>query len=269
MKIWEKHFNFNFDAKLYGWLILSVLPLGMGMTADASDVPAFEQADALEDYYYELEDWGDSDVSLDDPFESINRFVFQLNDVLFESVFDPIQAVYEKVTTLGLRQSFKNFFHNLEFPIRFFSNALQFKYEQVYYESLKFGLNTTVGFFGFAKPSEKFEFLRQIPEEDFGQVLAFWGVPEGPYLVVPLIGPSSLRDLPTKFFEPVINPLEVPVGLWDDIDWQWLMSFTALEVLVLNSERAPAYKSLKMNSIDPYLALRSSYWQIRHKAYKE
>lgn len=267
MKIWEKHSPFNHAISLISGLLLIVLSLGAaGIT---SDTDTLIQGDEAENIYYELEDWEQAEVSSEDPFESVNRFVFKVNDVLFETVLYPVQEIYKKLTTVELRQSFNNFFHNLKFPIRFVSNALQFKYEQAYYESLKFGLNTTVGVLGFAQPSERFESLREIPEEDLGQVLAFWGVSEGPYLVLPLIGPSNLRDLPAKFFEPVINPIDVPLSLWENVDWQWLMYFSSIEFIVLSSERMPAYQSLKATSIDPYLAVRSSYRQMRDRAIQE
>ena len=267
MKIWEKHSIFNCLLKCMVSLLWLLLPLeAMGFNSDSTGSAWLDDVDST---YYDLEDWGRSKPPSDDPFESVNRIIFQANDVFYETVLNPLQEIYYSFTTAQLRQSFNGFFYNLKFPIRFLSNALQFKYEQAFYESLKFGLNTTVGILGFAQPSERFEFLRQLPEEDFGQVLAFWGVPEGPYLVVPLLGPSSSRDLPAKFFEPVINPLEAPIGVWENVDWRWLMYYSTLEFIVLSSERVSIYQSLKATSIDPYLALRSSYRQMRQQAIQE
>ncbi|RCL31890.1 MAG: VacJ family lipoprotein [Puniceicoccaceae bacterium] len=267
MKIWGKHCTFNYSVSFIVAISIMISPLGAEEFSEKELADVWE--DKAADFDYELEDWGISERTSVDPFEMTNRSVFKLNDIFYEMVLNPVQDLYQSCTTVELRQSLKNFFHNLKFPIRFVSNTLQFKYKQAYYESLKFGLNTTVGIFGFARPSDHFEFLREIPEEDFGQVLAFWGIKEGPYLVVPFLGPSSMRDLPAKFFEPVINPFEAPVGLWDDVDWQWLFYFNSLELVVISSEQIPAYQTLKATSIDPYLALRSSYRQMRRRAIQE
>ena len=246
------------------WVLLSLE--AMGFNSDSTGSVGLDDVDST---YYELDDWGRSEPPSDDPFESVNRIIFQANDVFYEIVLNPLQEIYSRFTTPQLRESFNYFFYNLKFPIRFLSNALQFKYEQAFCEFLKFGLNTSVGILGFKQPSESFECLRQLPEEDFGQVLAFWGVPEGPYLIVPLLGPSSSRDLMAKFFEPVINPLEAPIGVWENVDWRWLMYFSTLEFIVLSSEYVSTYQSLKATSIDPYLALRSSYRQMRQQAIQE
>ena len=84
-----------------------------------------------------------------------------------------------------IRVSIKNFFTNLKYPVRFFSNILQFKIKESYYESLKFGINSTVGIFGINTPADKFSVLNDIPEEDFGQVLAFWEYLRGRLLWFP------------------------------------------------------------------------------------
>lgn len=216
------------------------------------------------DYEFsEEENWSDDTAVNSDPLESINRLVYQFNDFFYIRIFDPITNVYVNHTPKSVRNSFKNFFVNLKYPIRFISNAFQAKIKESYYESLKFSINSTVGILGINTPSDKFSFLNGIPDEDLGQVFASWGIPEGPFIMVPILGPSTLRDLPARIIAREINFIDVNSDNWDTVESEWIALLNTAEILSMNEEILPRYKSVRKASIDPYTALRSAYLQQR------
>lgn len=225
---------------------------------------------ANSDYEFNEEESWSTDTSVNsDPFESFNRPVYHFNDFIYLRILDPITNVYVNYTPKIVRNSFKNFFTNLRYPVRFVSNVLQIKFKESYYETLKFGLNSTVGIFGINAPSDNLSFLNCIPDEDLGQVLATWGIPEGPYIVVPILGPSTLRDLPARVVEREINFIDVSSDNWKTVDSEWTTLLNTAEILSIYEEMLPRYKSVQKTSIDPYLAVRSAYFQQRAQAVGE
>jgi phospholipid-binding lipoprotein MlaA len=88
-------------------------------------------------------------------------------------------------------------------------------------------------------------------------------VPEGPYLVIPLLGPSTLRDFPTQVIEPIINPFGDSGGIFDSASSEWMVTFYLSEFFVLSSEVLPQYELMKSASLDPYISVRTAYYQLR------
>jgi len=215
--------------------------------------------------FSEEENWSDDTEIKSDLLEPINRSVYHFNDFIYLHLFDPVTNVYVNYTPESVRNSLNNFFTNLKYPVRFLSNVLQFKVKEAYHESLKFGINTTMGIFGMHTPSDKYDFLNEIPDEDLGQVLAVWGVPAGPYIMVPILGPSTLRDLSTSIVGREINPIDIRSDNWDSVDSRWIALLNTAEILSLNEEILPRYRGLKKASIDPYTAIRSTYFQQREQ----
>jgi len=253
MKIWVNHSHFSFSI-LGASLLLLFFTEGF-----ASTHPQFT-ADEESIYYEELID----EPSINDPLEMINRPIFHFNDFCYTFILDPINGFYTKVTTQQVRSSIVNFFDNLKFPVRLLGNVLKFELKDASYECIKFSLNSTYGLLGLNKPSEKIAFLAELEEEDLGTVLAYWGVPEGPYLVVPFLGPSTIRDFPTKLLEPILNPFEDVDNLSGDASNEWVVSFYTIEFMAMSSEIMSKYKLLKQASLDPYVSLRSSYYQFKY-----
>ena len=214
-------------------------------------------------------DWSERESLRSDIFEPINRRVHHFNDFIYQYILAPSVNLYMASTPDIVRESFDNFFLNLKYPIRLVSNVFQLKIKEAYYETLKFGINSTVGIFGINTPSDKFSFLNEIPDEDLGQTLAVWGIPEGPYIVVPIFGPSTLRDLPARLIGRKINILDINADNWGNIQPEWITLLNTLEILSINNEILPRYESLKMTSIDFYSALRSAYLQQRDRAISE
>ncbi len=246
MKIWDKHCR---SSCLY-ISILSAMALSSVLAEEYYDDAIF-----YEDVHSEME--------IFDPFEGWNRSIFRLNDSLYEHVIGPTNYFYTRITTERIRDCLRNFVHNLRFPIRFLSNVAQLKPREAFYESLKFGLNSTAGIFGLYQPSDRFVHLESLEDEDFGHVLAKWGVPDGPYLVIPILGPSTLRDFPTKIVEPIINPFGDSRNIFYAASKEWKITFYMGEFFVLSSEILPQYDLMKSASLDPYVSVRTAYYQLR------
>ncbi len=198
-------------------------------------------------------------VDVNDPLEGLNRAIFAMNDLLYQGFLTPISRVYGGVTPEPVRRGVGNFFDNLRFPIRFTNQALQGKFRNSWLETRKFLLNTTVGVLGFGTPADKDEELRDIPGEDFGQTLATWGIRNPPYLVLPLLGPSTARDAVGTFGDSFLYP---PIYILDREEYLMQQGANLLN-------RSPwlmeEYNSFRRSAIDPYAAMRNAYLEYRER----
>lgn len=134
----------------------------------------------------------DAEDDAHDPFERFNRSVFTFNDRLDRYVAKPVARAYDKVLPNGVRRGISNFFNNLLQPTVVFNDLLQAKFGQTAADSGRFLVNTTLGIAGIFDVASHFGL--EPHDEDLGQTLAVWGVPDGPYLVWPVFGPRSGRD---------------------------------------------------------------------------
>lgn len=142
----------------------------------------------------------DEDVNID-PFESTNRIVFEISDDLDTMILRPVAEIYRDVTPRFIKNSVTNFFYNLSEVDTIVNQLLQGKIVLAGQDSLRFLINSTIGIVGFVDVATRVGFERH--DEDFGQTLGYWGVPAGPYVFLPLIGPSTIRDSfskPTSWF---------------------------------------------------------------------
>ena len=142
----------------------------------------------------------DDDVNVD-PFESTNRIVFEISDDLDTMIIRPVAEIYRDVTPRFIKNSVTNFFYNLSEVDTIINQLLQGKIVLAGEDSLRFLINSTIGIVGFVDVATRVGFERH--DEDFGQTLGYWGVPAGPYVFLPLIGPSTIRDSfskPTSWF---------------------------------------------------------------------
>jgi phospholipid-binding lipoprotein MlaA len=140
------------------------------------------------------------DVNVD-PFESTNRIVFEISDDLDTMIIRPVAEIYRDVTPRFIKNSVTNFFYNLSEVDTIINQLLQGKIVLAGQDSLRFLINSTIGIVGLVDVATRVGFERH--DEDFGQTLGYWGVPAGPYVFLPLIGPSTIRDSfskPTSWF---------------------------------------------------------------------
>ncbi|NKB75644.1 MAG: VacJ family lipoprotein [Gammaproteobacteria bacterium] len=131
-------------------------------------------------------------ISDRDPLEKMNRSVLKFNLKADRYVLKPVAKTYKKVIPQPIRNGVRNFFSNLREPINIVNDLLQGNLAQAGRDTGRFVINTTFGFFGLNDVAKYMNLPRN--KEDFGQTLAVWGVPAGPYLVLPFFGPSNLRD---------------------------------------------------------------------------
>jgi len=217
-----------------------------------------------EEDFYEEEIEGTIDVS--DPLEPINRYTFKFNDFVYLNLVQPLADGYQAVTPDPVEEGANNFFYNLKYPVRLAGNLLQGRFDGAWVETGRFAMNTTVGIAGVFTPADKVNGFAPIPKEDIGQALGSWGLGEGPYLVLPLLGPSNLRDLGGYVGDRAVNPLKEPFSLIDDWNWEWRLALSATEFTVESPSLMDRYLRLKGSAIDPYSSLKNGYTQFRRAA---
>jgi phospholipid-binding lipoprotein MlaA len=207
-------------------------------------------------------------VRVDDPLEALNRFTFGLNDLIYNYVLTPISNTYTAITPDPIERGATNFFTNLNTPVRLAGNLLQGRLQGAWVETGRFAINTTVGILGIMSPADHVDGFQALPPEDIGQAFGAWGVSEGPYLVLPFLGPSNLRDLGGLVGDRAVHPLKEPFSLIDDWDWEWRTGLAFADFLQSSPLILERYRQLKGSSIDPYSAVKNGYTQFRRAAIK-
>ncbi|MDO8451053.1 MAG: VacJ family lipoprotein [Rhodoferax sp.] len=144
-----------------------------------------------------------------DPLEPFNRGVYRFNDALDKAVLKPVATAYRDVLPGPVRRGVGNFFGNLEDAWSFVNNALQLKGQAAAESLVRFGVNTFLGLGGILDVASEMNIDKHT--KDFGHTLGYWGVAPGPYLVLPLLGPSTLRDtvaLPVDMMGDIVSNIE-------------------------------------------------------------
>lgn len=192
-----------------------------------------------------------------DPLESANRTVYGFNDALDDYLLEPIADNYVKYVPQPMRTGVSNFFDNVTYLDVILNDFLQAKGIQGLSDTGRFVVNSTVGFGGIFDPATAWGMSRH--DEDFGQTLAVWGTGEGFYLELPILGPSSLRDLPGVVMGFALNPL---------IYLPTVVTIPTGGISVVNGRATvlPATRIREEAAIDPYSFTRSTYRQKRLNA---
>lgn len=141
--------------------------------------------------------------SADDPWERVNRSTYEFNDAIDRAVLKPVARGYRRFVPGVARTGVTNFLTNLAYPTTLINNLLQLKFKDALSDTARLVLNSTLGLGGLLDPATQAGLARN--NEDFGQTLGRWGVPSGPYLVIPLLGPSTLRDTPAAYPDYLTN----------------------------------------------------------------
>ena len=187
-----------------------------------------------------------------DPFQNLNEKTHNLNQSLDQSIATPIAKIYRKVTPNFLEVGVTNFTDNIEDINIALNNLLQAKIKDGLSDILRFTINSTIGLAGFFDIASSMGFQKH--SEDFGQTLAVWGVSDGPYIVLPILGPSSLRDTLARIPEAFMTPL-----LLIDHD-RTGYELTAIDLL----DKRARYLGLESIVVgDEYLFYRDAYFQSR------
>jgi phospholipid-binding lipoprotein MlaA len=195
----------------------------------------------------------------DDPWENFNRKMYKFNDAADKAVIRPAASGYRKITSSDMRRIVSNFFANVRMPITIVNDILQVEPKSALHNTGRFVINTTVGFAGLFDPASE---LKLPPDEtDFGVTLAKWGLPEGPFLVLPLIGATSVRDV---WRLPVDN-------YFDPLSWYaqennlrlHAEQFPSIMYLITLRARGIDAEGLLEGIYDPYVFYRDAYRQRR------
>ncbi len=191
-----------------------------------------------------------------DPFEPVNRALYRVNDLGDRYLLRPVAVGYTRGVPPQLRSGLRNVFSNLLYPITIVNALLQGKFAQAGQDSGRFLLNSTVGIGGLFDPATRIGLKEN--DEDFDQTMTVWGVSQGPYLVIPLLGPRTTRHAVGDLVDAPLSPfvsiadgdVSVTLGLW-------LINQVDSRSQFLDADQQV------FESFDPYLFVRDAYYQNR------
>lgn len=193
-----------------------------------------------------------------DPMELINRFVFDFNRSMDVRFIKPLAESYRDVLPLYLRNGVSNFLSHWNEPLTFIHDLLQGELSRAWTTLLRFFLNTTLGFAGAYDFSSEYLNLHH-HYEDTGQTLGIWGISAGPYLVLPLLGPSNVRDTLGRIVDWLTNPVSCIISLPEMTQ----IGMTGLSGVVQRERYLDMLADIERTSLDYYASMRTFYWQHR------
>lgn len=196
-----------------------------------------------------------------DPWENFNRDMFALHEAIDGAVLEPVARGYRAVTTDGVRTSVRSFLHNLRSPVIFANDVLQGEALRAGVTAARFGVNTTVGLAGLFDPAAQLGLPRH--DEDFGQTLGVWGVGPGPYIFIPGLGPSTLRDGAGRIVDMAFDPFN-----WAEFDEadDVRLGRAIVTGVSAREDLLDAVDDVRRTSLDPYATIRTSYGLLRASA---
>jgi phospholipid-binding lipoprotein MlaA len=193
-------------------------------------------------------------LKISDPLEGVNRDFFRFNDNLYFWVLRPGARAYSKVAPKPVRSSVQRFFVNLRYPVRLVNNVLQGRVKPAVEETARFVVNSTLGIAGFFDPADEMTLKPQ--PADLDQTLGVYGIRPGCYLDWPILGPSSVRGSVGIAGDSLLTP-----GTY--LDMEIIVPVRSYEVLNATSLHPGEYEDFKKAALDPYVALRSAYYDSR------
>ena len=204
---------------------------------------------------------GNYEDEIYDPLEPINRAIFSFNNAADKIILEPVAKGYKKLPT-PLQSGISNFLNNLKMPLVVVNQLLQGQGKNAAESSGRFIVNTTAGLFGLIDVADKIGLEKK--QEDFGQTLASWGVGDGFYIVLPIFGPSNIRDTTGMILTYVTDPINAYAVREGEA---WILPVrTATNAIDQRSRIIDEVNALRNNSLDYYAAVRSSYYQNRKAA---
>ncbi len=254
--------DFGYPIKLLLLILTTLCVTGCVSGSRRGDVAPGQlsaQVTTADSEFDEFDEFGEDEMlEVSDPLEGYNRFMFAFNDKLYVYALRPVSKGYAFVVPEPARVSVKSFFKNLLFPLRFVNNVFQLKFKKSGIEIARFGINSTLGLAGLFDPATSL-FHLDASDEDFGQTLGRYGVGAGIPIVLPIFGPSNLRDalsmIPDSFLNPInyVTPALRSIGI------------NAGEKVNKISLYSDEYDELKKRAVDPYIFFRDAYKQNRAK----
>jgi phospholipid-binding lipoprotein MlaA len=196
-----------------------------------------------------------------DPFEPANRVSFAFNQRLDRWFWSPLSDAYRFVTPEAARRGVRRALHNLNSPVFFVNDLLQLRFRDAGETLGSFALNSTLGVLGFFEPSKEAGWKAR--EADFGQTLQLTGIGAGPYVVVPILGPTTVRDGFGAAVDRFFQPLTYLLGLGTQLLWGGGAGLSTRE------EASDQLAALQKSSVDFYSVMRSAYLQNREEELAE
>lgn len=190
-----------------------------------------------------------------DPLERVNRHMFEFNEGLDKAVLKPLAQVYDKVLPVPVQECVANGFSNLREPTNALNNLLQGKAADAVSDVCRFAINTTIGLLGCFDVASRMGLEKH--REDFGQTLGRWGVGNGPFLVLPLLGPSTVRDTAGLGLDSVTD-----VNFWIE-NVRVRNTLFGLRTVSLRHELLKADDLIAGAALDKYSFIRDGYLQRR------
>lgn len=190
-----------------------------------------------------------------DPFENVNRSVYKFNQALDENILEPASKTYQKHIPKSAQKTVSNFFGNLSDVSTLSNQVLQFKPIESVTTLGRILINSTIGLGGLFDVASTINLTSE--DEDFGQTMAVWGAESGPYVVLPLLGPSNIRD-----GAGVAVDTTSPSNLVNQLDFVGSAGANAINVIDKRIQLSPVVDFIN-KSDDPYATARSSYLQKR------
>lgn len=191
-----------------------------------------------------------------DPFEEVNRSVYEFNETIDDNLLEPVSRAYKDHVPEVAQDGVSNFFGNLRDVSTLANQILQFKPVESAETLGRVLVNSTIGLGGLFDVASEVDLTTE--NEDFGQTMALWGVEQGPYVVLPLLGPSTVRDGVGTYVD-----LTSPANMINEMDDVGFVSASAINIIDKRVELLPATDLLDQSD-DSYIAMRSSYLQKRN-----
>jgi phospholipid-binding lipoprotein MlaA len=199
-----------------------------------------------------------------DRFERTNRAIYKFNDALDRGVAKPVAKAYVKVTPAPVRTGVSNFFQNLSYTTVIPNALLQGKLRGMFIATARLVVNTTIGIGGLFDPATQFGIPTR--DEDFGQTLGVWGVPAGPYLMLPFLGPSTARDTVGVGGDFFTDPKQYVIDGRNNRNLRYGLT---LAELVERRAGLLGTDDVLQRSYDPYVFIRNAYLQRREYQIKD
>lgn len=229
-------------------------------TASGEGAPVQRDAGARpEDWDEDWADWED-DAGTPDPLERYNRVVFAFNDFFDRTVARPVARGYVSVIPEPGRNRVTHFFANLREPVNVVNHGLQGNAGAATEGTLRFLFNSTFGLLGLFDVAGGLGLERQ--PTDFGLTLGTWGLDTGPYLVLPFLGPSNIRDATGLGVQYLTREYTSPL-YWTDQEPDVRWTLTAVDLIDTRARLLPATRIMEESGADPYVFMREAYLQRR------
>lgn len=217
---------------------------------------------------------GCATVEAPDPWERVNRGTFLVNETLDKYAIEPVATAWDFVVPGFVQTGISNFYDNLDMPVVLANDLLQGKPEAALFDVTRFLINSTFGIGGL------FDLASQVGvpdnDEDFGQTLAVWGVPSGPYFVIPILGPSTVRDSAGLVVDTLATSWAYFTPFWYDVaglngpeTFGASTGFVAFELMNLRAIFLEEIEGSRADAFDYYIFVRNAYLQNRRAKVKD